>query len=54
MRMETTAGFARASLYDYFQDEEDLVRLIYTRLVEPFFQSLEKIANASLRRAAKT
>jgi AcrR family transcriptional regulator len=47
-RVATTAGLATASLYNYFQDKDELVRFIYARLVEPFFEAIEKNAKADV------
>jgi AcrR family transcriptional regulator len=47
-RVATTAGLATGSLYNYFQDKDDLLQFIYARLVEPFFQAIEEIAAGNL------
>jgi AcrR family transcriptional regulator len=47
-RVATTAELATASLYNYFDDKDDLLRFIYARLVEPFFLALEEIVGAGL------
>ena len=47
-RVATTAGLAKGSLYNYFQDKDELLRFVYTRLVEPFFQTIEQIAEGEL------
>ena len=43
-----TAGLAKGSLYNYFQDKDKLVRFLYAQLVEPFFQVIEEIADGDL------
>ena len=52
-RVATTAGLAKASLYNYFQDKDDLLRFVYTRLVEPYFQAIEEIAGGDLPASQK-
>jgi AcrR family transcriptional regulator len=47
-RVATTAGLATGSLYNYFQDKDDLLQFIFARLVEPFFQAIEEIAAGTL------
>ena len=47
-RVATTAGLARGSLYNYFQDKDDLLQFVYARIVEPLFQAIEKGVNADL------
>jgi AcrR family transcriptional regulator len=47
-RVATTAGLAKGSLYNYFQDKDDLVQFVYTRLVEPFFQVVQEIIDGDL------
>jgi AcrR family transcriptional regulator len=47
-RVATTAGLAKGSLYNYFADKDDLLQFIYTRLVEPFCQTMEEIADGAL------
>ena len=47
-RVATTAGLAKASLYNYFEDKDDLLQFIYARLVEPFFHAMEDIAYGDL------
>ena len=47
-RVATTAGLAKGSLYNYFQDKDDLLQFFYARLVEPFFGAIEQIVNADL------
>jgi len=47
-RVATTAGLAKGSLYNYFQDKDDLLQFIYARLVEPFMQAIEEIAAGDL------
>ena len=47
-RVATTAGLAKASLYNYFEDKDDLLRFVYARLVEPFFPAMEDIAYGDL------
>jgi TetR/AcrR family transcriptional regulator, cholesterol catabolism regulator len=47
-RVAATAGLAKASLYNYFEDKDDLLRSVYAKLVEPFFQAIEEIAHKDL------
>jgi AcrR family transcriptional regulator len=47
-RVATTAGLATGSLYNYFQDKDDLLQFIFTRLVEPFFQAIEEIVRGNM------
>jgi len=47
-RVATEVGFATASLYNYFQDKDDLLHFCYTRLVEPCLQAFEEAARADL------
>jgi AcrR family transcriptional regulator len=47
-RVATTVGLATGSLYNYFQDKDDLLQFFCTRLVEPWMQAIEEIAHAEL------
>lgn len=47
-RVASSVGLATGSLYNYFQDKHELLKFIYTRLVEPFLQSLEEIVHSNL------
>jgi AcrR family transcriptional regulator len=47
-RVATTAGLATGSLYNYFQDKDDLLRFFYLRVVEPLFQAIEEGADADV------
>jgi TetR/AcrR family transcriptional regulator, multidrug resistance operon repressor len=47
-RVATTVGVATGSLYNYFQDKDELLRLFFSRLVEPFLRAIEEIAAAEL------
>jgi AcrR family transcriptional regulator len=47
-RVATKVGFATASLYNYFQDKDDLLQFCYSRLVEPCIQAIEEAARADL------
>ena len=47
-RVATKVGFATASLYNYFQDKDDLLHFCYSRLVEPCLQAFEEAARADL------
>ena len=47
-RVATKVGFATASLYNYFQDKDDLLHFCYTRLIEPCLQAIEEAARADL------
>ena len=41
-RVAAAANVAKSSLYDYFESKDELLRFINTRLVEPFFQTMEE------------
>jgi TetR/AcrR family transcriptional regulator, multidrug resistance operon repressor len=47
-RLATTVGVATGSLYNYFQDKDELLRFFYSRLVEPFLRAIDEIAGAEL------
>ena len=47
-RVAEAANVAKSSLYDYFESKDELLRFINTRLVEPFFQTMEEIADGDL------
>lgn len=47
-RVAEAANLAKSSLYDYFESKDDLLRFFNARLVEPFFQTIEAIANGDL------
>jgi len=47
-RVANVAGLAKGSLYNYFHDKDDLLKFIYGRLVEPFFETIEAIAAEQL------
>jgi AcrR family transcriptional regulator len=47
-RVATTAGLATGSLYNYFQNKDDLLRFTHARLVEPFFQAVQEIVDGDL------
>jgi AcrR family transcriptional regulator len=47
-RVATTAGLATGSLYNYFQNKDELLRFIHARLVEPFFEAIERIVDGDL------
>ena len=47
-RVATTAGLAKGSLYNYFEDKDELLQFVYARLVEPFFQAIQEIADGDL------
>ena len=47
-RVASTVGLATGSLYNYFEDKNDLLQFFYTRLVEPFFEPIEEIATTEL------
>ena len=47
-RVASTVGLATGSLYNYFQDKDDLLQFFYTRLAGPFFQAIEETANTEL------
>lgn len=52
-RVATTAGLATGSLYNYFRDKDELLAFIYGRLVEPFLETIERIAEAELAATQK-
>jgi AcrR family transcriptional regulator len=39
---------SKATLYNYFEDKDDLLQFLYGRIVEPFFEAMEDIARAEL------
>ena len=47
-QVATKVGFATASLYNYFQDKDDLLHFCYSRLVEPCLQAIEEAAGTDL------
>ena len=47
-RVAAAANVAKSSLYDYFESKDELLEFINTRLVEPFFQTMEEIADGDL------
>ena len=47
-QVATKVGFATASLYNYFQDKDDLLHFCHSRLVEPCLQAVEEAAGADL------
>ena len=47
-RVATTAGLAKGSLYNYFEDKDALLTFVYGRLVEPFLEAIEEIAQGGL------
>ena len=47
-RVAAVAGLAKGSLYNYFEDKDDLLRFVYARLIEPFLLSIEEIAHGEL------
>ena len=47
-RVATKVGLATGSLYNYFQDKDDLLQFFYTRLAEPCFHAMEEAARAGL------
>jgi AcrR family transcriptional regulator len=49
-RVATTAGLTAGSLYNYFRNKDDLMQFVYSRVVEPFFQSVER--TSKLQRSA--
>ena len=42
-RVAEVAGIAKGSLYNYFQNKQELVRFVFDRSVEPARQALEEI-----------
>ena len=47
-QVATKVGFATASLYNYFQDKDDLLHFCYSRLVEPCLQAIGEVAGTDL------
>ena len=47
-QVATEVGFATASLYNYFQDKDDLLHFCYCRLVEPCLLAIEEAAGTDL------
>lgn len=47
-RVATMAGLAKGSLYNYFQDKNELLHFVFDRLVGPFLQAIEQIAGGDL------
>jgi len=47
-QVATKVGFATASLYNYFEDKDDLLHFCYSRLVEPCLQAIEEAAGTDL------
>jgi AcrR family transcriptional regulator len=47
-RVAEAANLAKSSLYDYFENKDDLIQFFNTRLVEPCFQAIEAISHANL------
>ncbi len=43
-RVALQAGVAKGSLYRYFRSKRDLLEFVYTKLLDPIFQSLEEMA----------
>jgi AcrR family transcriptional regulator len=41
-RVASAAGVAKGSLYHYFDSKRDLVEFVYTKMMDPIFQDLEK------------
>ena len=52
-QVATEVGFATASLYNYFQDKDDLLHFCHSRLVEPCLQAFEEAARADLSATQK-
>jgi AcrR family transcriptional regulator len=52
-RVATVAKLAKGSLYNYFENKNDLIRFIYARIVEPLSQAIEEITQAGLPAAEK-
>jgi AcrR family transcriptional regulator len=47
-RVATVAGLAKGSLYNYFHDKDELLQFIFTKLIEPFLQTMKEIAAEDL------
>jgi AcrR family transcriptional regulator len=52
-RVAAKVGVAKASLYNYFKDKNELLQYTYNRMVEPFFQAVEEAAKADIPAAKK-
>ncbi|MEN6459545.1 MAG: TetR/AcrR family transcriptional regulator [Thermoguttaceae bacterium] len=52
-RVATTAGLAKGSLYNYFEDKDTLLGFVCDRLVEPFFEAIEEIGQSELPASQK-
>jgi AcrR family transcriptional regulator len=47
-RVAAEANLAKSSLYDYFESKEELLRFLYTRIVEPAAKIIEEIAESNI------
>ena len=47
-RVAKAANVARSSLYDYFQDRDDLFQFVVHRSVEPIYRAISELAQADL------
>jgi AcrR family transcriptional regulator len=47
-RVAAEAKLAKGSLYNYFQNKNDLIRFMYARIIEPLSQSIEEITQTEL------
>jgi AcrR family transcriptional regulator len=47
-RVAAAAGLAKGSLYNYFRSKEDLLRFVYSRIIEPIAEAVTAIAQGSL------
>ncbi len=52
-QVATKVGFATASLYNYFEDKDDLLHFCHCRLVEPCLQAIEDAARADVSATQK-
>ena len=52
-QVASKVGFATASLYNDFQDKDDLLHFCYCRLVEPCLQAIQEAARADLSTTQK-
>jgi AcrR family transcriptional regulator len=47
-RVAAAAGLAKGSLYNYFRSKEELLRFVYSRIIEPIAEAVAKIAQGDL------
>jgi AcrR family transcriptional regulator len=52
-RIAQETGVAKGTLYNYYQDKDDLIQDVYTKMVEPIFETLAGIRDSSMAPAEK-